>query len=65
MPDETFDALVKASNLAVDLRVSLCKASYHLRVDPDGVRDYISKLEQAVKGVSMALDDILSLEVDE
>lgn len=49
----------------MDLRVSLCVASYHLRDDPDGVRDRISKLKKTMDMVSMTLEDMLNLEEDE
>ena len=65
VPDKTFEYLREAYNQALDLRVSLCEASYHLRADPDGVRDRISALEKTVRTVSMTLDDMLDLEEDE
>jgi len=65
VPDETFEALVEAYKRSVDLRVSLCNASYFLRADPDGVRGRITALEKTMRTVSMTLADMLVLEEDE
>ncbi len=65
VPDKTFESLMEAYKRSVDLRVSLALASYHLRVDSDGVRDRIWALEKTIRTVSMTLEDMLVLEEDE
>lgn len=65
VPDETYDKLVDAYQHLLNCRVSVIQAYCPLKKESIDVREFLYRVEKEIVCLSMLIEDMTGLEVDE